>query len=113
MDMSGQSRYRTLWEQYYGGVQAVIFVLDSTDRIRMCVAKDELDMLLKHPDVRDSNTPFLFVRGLAVWRARAVARVAAVPLTRVSSPLLSSPPALLPSSPIRWTSPARARPWSV
>jgi GTPase SAR1 family protein len=110
MDMSGQSRYRTLWEQYYGGVQAVIFVLDSTDRIRMCVAKDELDMLLKHPDVRDSNTPFLFVRGPAVWRARAVARVARRP---AHPRLLSSPLALLPSSPTKWTSPARARPSSV
>jgi ADP-ribosylation factor-like protein 6 len=38
-DMSGQSRYRNLWEVYYSDVQAIIFVLDSTDRLRMCVAK--------------------------------------------------------------------------
>jgi ADP-ribosylation factor-like protein 6 len=66
-DMSGQSRYRNLWEVYYVDVQvsstsnikaqkctvgadlkthilyailqAVIFVIDSTDRLRMCVAK--------------------------------------------------------------------------
>ena len=65
-DMSGQSRYRNLWEVYYVDVQvlqcgrpkavpsqgladkrvplppppqAIIFVLDSTDRLRMCVAK--------------------------------------------------------------------------
>lgn len=38
-DMSGQSRYRTLWEHHYTTAQAIIFVLDSSDRIRMCVAK--------------------------------------------------------------------------
>jgi GTPase SAR1 family protein len=31
-DMSGQSRYRELWSHYYREVQAIIFVLDSTDR---------------------------------------------------------------------------------
>lgn len=34
-----QGRYRSLWEKYYTDVQAIIFVVDSTDRIRMCVAK--------------------------------------------------------------------------
>ena len=29
--------------------QAVIFVLDSSDKLRMVVAKEELDMLLQHP----------------------------------------------------------------
>mmetsp|Transcript_8719 Transcript_8719/g.22541 ORF Transcript_8719/g.22541 Transcript_8719/m.22541 type:complete len:102 (-) Transcript_8719:942-1247(-) len=31
-DMSGQSRYRSLWEHYYVQVEAIIFVVDSTDR---------------------------------------------------------------------------------
>mmetsp|Transcript_11203 Transcript_11203/g.34074 ORF Transcript_11203/g.34074 Transcript_11203/m.34074 type:complete len:134 (-) Transcript_11203:373-774(-) len=35
-DMSGQSRYRTLWEQHYESVDAIIFVIDGTDRLRMC-----------------------------------------------------------------------------
>ena len=29
--------------------QAIIFVLDSSDKLRMVVAKDELDSMLKHP----------------------------------------------------------------
>lgn len=37
--MSGQGRYRSLWEHYYSDVEAIVFVLDSSDRIRMCVAK--------------------------------------------------------------------------
>jgi len=39
----------------------VIFVVDSTDKIRMCVAKDELDAMLAHPDVKKaSGCPILF-----------------------------------------------------
>ena len=34
-DMSGQGRYRNLWEHYYKDVGGVIFVIDSTDKIRM------------------------------------------------------------------------------
>lgn len=59
-DMSGQGRYRGLWESYYAEVQAVIFVIDSTDRLRMVVAKEELDQLLTHEDIKDSNIPLLF-----------------------------------------------------
>mmetsp|Transcript_453 Transcript_453/g.826 ORF Transcript_453/g.826 Transcript_453/m.826 type:complete len:176 (+) Transcript_453:161-688(+) len=47
-DMSGQGRYRNLWEHYYKDAQGIIFVIDSTDKLRMVVAKDELDHLLKH-----------------------------------------------------------------
>ena len=59
-DMSGQGRYRNLWEHYYSDVQAIIFVLDSTDKIRMCVAKEELEMILKHPSIKASLCPMLF-----------------------------------------------------
>ncbi len=59
-DMSGQGRYRKLWEHYYKDVQAVIFVVDTTDKIRMCVAKNELESLLAHEDVRRNRVPVLF-----------------------------------------------------
>jgi ADP-ribosylation factor-like protein 6 len=59
-DMSGQGRFRALWEAYYKEVQAVIFVVDSTDKIRMSVAKDELEQLLAHKDIEASNIPILF-----------------------------------------------------
>lgn len=74
-DMSGQGRYRNLWEHYYRYLsqccsptgdfsslihflcfilflregQAIIFVIDSADKLRMVVAKEELDTLLNHP----------------------------------------------------------------
>jgi hypothetical protein len=59
-DMSGQGRYRSLWEHYYSEVQAIIYVVDSTDRIRMCVAKEELEQLLNHEEIKRSKAPLLF-----------------------------------------------------
>lgn len=59
-DMSGQGRYRTLWEQYYRDCQGIIFVVDSSDKIRMVVARDELESLLKHPDIVHKRVPVLF-----------------------------------------------------
>ena len=59
-DMSGQGRYRSLWEHYYTDVEAIIFVLDSTDRLRICVAKDELIQLLSHEEIMKTKAPVLF-----------------------------------------------------
>ncbi|XP_029315291.1 ADP-ribosylation factor-like protein 6 isoform X1 [Cottoperca gobio] len=59
-DMSGQSRYRNLWEHYYKESHAIIFVIDSGDKLRMVVAKEELDTLLKHEDIRSKKMPVLF-----------------------------------------------------
>lgn len=49
--MSGQGKSRSLWEHYYRDAHAIIFVLDSTDRLRMEVAREELNHLLTHADV--------------------------------------------------------------
>ncbi|XP_035459524.1 ADP-ribosylation factor-like protein 6 isoform X3 [Scophthalmus maximus] len=59
-DMSGQSRYRNLWEHYYKESHAIIFVIDSGDKLRMVVAKEELDTLLSHEDIRGRKMPVLF-----------------------------------------------------
>eukprot|EP00347_Sterkiella_histriomuscorum_P012474 403368439 len=58
--MSGQSKYRTLWEQYYEESEAIIFVVDSADRLRIQVAKNELDILLDHPAIKGREVPILF-----------------------------------------------------
>ena len=47
-DMSGQGKYRGLWEKYYSDAEAVIFVIDASDDMRFGVAKNELEMLLEH-----------------------------------------------------------------
>ena len=41
-------------------MQAIIYVLDSTDRLRVCVAKEELGQLLGHEDIKVTNAPILF-----------------------------------------------------
>ncbi|KAL6756444.1 ARF-like small GTPase [Haematococcus lacustris] len=58
-DMGGAGRYRSLWEEHYREAQSVIFVLDSADRIRLVVAKDELDNMLRHPNL--GKVPILFL----------------------------------------------------
>ncbi|CAG0922061.1 unnamed protein product [Notodromas monacha] len=58
-DMSGQGRYRNLWEHYYSDCQGVIYVVDSADKLRLAVAKDELDILLKHPEIKSRSLPIL------------------------------------------------------
>ncbi|RZF42155.1 hypothetical protein LSTR_LSTR012667 [Laodelphax striatellus] len=60
LDMSGQGRYRDLWEHYYKECEGIIFVIDSSDRLRLAVAKEELDMLIQHPDVAGRFVPLLF-----------------------------------------------------
>lgn len=59
-DMSGAGRYRVLWEQYYREAHAIIFVIDSADRLRLVVAKDELDSMLNHGSL-NKKTPVLFL----------------------------------------------------
>ncbi|XP_077393234.1 ADP-ribosylation factor-like protein 6 isoform X5 [Festucalex cinctus] len=59
-DMSGQNRYRNLWEHYYKESHAIIFVIDSSDKLRMVVAKEELDTLLNHGDICSKKLPVLF-----------------------------------------------------
>ena len=59
-DMSGQGRYRSLWEHYYADIHAIIYVLDSTDKYRMIVAKEELSQLLSHEAIANTNCPIIF-----------------------------------------------------
>ncbi|EGF98387.1 uncharacterized protein MELLADRAFT_51024 [Melampsora larici-populina 98AG31] len=41
-DLGGQSSLRSTWSSYYGKSKALIMVVDSTDRERLSLAKDEL-----------------------------------------------------------------------
>lgn len=60
--MSGQSRYRSLWQRYYQDCHGVIFTVDSSDVIRLSVARNELAMLLEHPEIATKScTPLLIL----------------------------------------------------
>nr|CAD7570960.1 unnamed protein product [Timema californicum] len=55
-----KGRYRDLWEHYYKDCQGIIFVIDSSDRLRLVVVREELDLLLQHPDISGRRLPILF-----------------------------------------------------
>ncbi|CAD6188310.1 unnamed protein product [Caenorhabditis auriculariae] len=58
-DMAGQGRYRSMWESYYANSQAIVFVVDSSDRLRISLARDELWMIMDHKDVVHRPIPIL------------------------------------------------------
>ena len=58
-DMSGQSRYRNLWEHYYREADAIVFVVDSSDKMRFVVAMEEILSMIEHPELKNKNTPLL------------------------------------------------------
>ncbi|KAH8270787.1 hypothetical protein KR018_001937 [Drosophila ironensis] len=60
IDMSGATRYRNLWEHQFKNCHGIIYVIDSSDRMRFVVVKDELDLVLKHPDLCNRIVPILF-----------------------------------------------------
>jgi ADP-ribosylation factor-like protein 5B len=50
-DLGGQERLRGSWATYYRGTHSVVVVIDSTDRARIAIIKDELFKLLQHEDL--------------------------------------------------------------
>ncbi|KDQ62373.1 hypothetical protein JAAARDRAFT_170697 [Jaapia argillacea MUCL 33604] len=50
-DVAGQPRYRSLWERYCSGVDAIIFVVDSHDTDKFETARFELQNLLSQPSL--------------------------------------------------------------
>lgn len=53
-DLGGQERLRTSWATYYRGTHAVIVVIDSTDRARISIMKDELFRLLASEELQQT-----------------------------------------------------------
>lgn len=53
-DIGGQKKIRQLWHHYFEGADAVIFVVDSSDRRRISEAKTELLELCSHRHLRDA-----------------------------------------------------------
>jgi ADP-ribosylation factor-like protein 8 len=48
-DLGGQPRFRSMWERYCRGVNAIVFIVDSADTEALPIAKDELHLLLEKP----------------------------------------------------------------
>ena len=47
-DLGGQDKLRKVWATYYCGAHAVVLVVDSTDRARLNVVRDELAAITSH-----------------------------------------------------------------
>eukprot|EP00347_Sterkiella_histriomuscorum_P019833 403340128 len=58
---SHNTRHRSLMETFYQEANAIVFVIDASDRLRMQVVKNELEMLLDHQDFKGKDQPILFL----------------------------------------------------
>ena len=56
-DVGGHERLRPLWKHYYAGIDALVFVIDSTDMDRLETAKEVLYGTLGEEEL--VNSPFL------------------------------------------------------
>ncbi|KAK4697817.1 ADP-ribosylation factor-like protein 8, partial [Lecanoromycetidae sp. Uapishka_2] len=48
-DLGGQPRFRSMWERYCRGVNAIVYIIDAADKAAVPVAKEELHALLEKP----------------------------------------------------------------
>lgn len=50
-DIGGQPRFRSMWERYCRGVNAIVFVVDAADTAKLDMARNELRNLLEKPQL--------------------------------------------------------------
>jgi ADP-ribosylation factor-like protein 8 len=50
-DIGGQPRFRSMWERYCRGVNAIVFVVDAADQGKLDTARNELRNLLEKPQM--------------------------------------------------------------
>jgi len=53
-DVGGQDKIRPLWRHYYAGTQALIFVVDSSDRERIEEGRQELMRIINDREMKDA-----------------------------------------------------------
>ena len=54
-DLGGQASIRPYWRFYYANTDAIIYVIDSSDRERMGIAKKELFAMLDEKELQDAK----------------------------------------------------------
>nr|CDJ90934.1 unnamed protein product [Haemonchus contortus] len=54
-DVGGQTTIRSLWKHYFRGTQGLIFVVDSADRERTEVAREEIHSIIRDPELQDAQ----------------------------------------------------------
>ncbi|KAJ6646845.1 ADP-ribosylation factor-like protein 1 [Pseudolycoriella hygida] len=53
-DLGGQTSIRPYWRCYYSNTDAIIYVVDSVDRDRIGISKDELLYMLREDELNDA-----------------------------------------------------------
>ena len=53
-DVGGQDKIRLLWRHYYRNTQGLIFVVDSSDKERIDIAREELMRMLEEEELKDA-----------------------------------------------------------
>ena len=51
-DIGGQPRFRSMWERYCRGVNAIVYMVDAADLDKIEASRNELHNLLEKPQVR-------------------------------------------------------------
>ncbi|XP_046374946.1 ADP-ribosylation factor-like protein 5B [Haliotis rubra] len=54
-DIGGQETLRSAWNTYYTNTEFIIIVIDSTDRERLSLTKEELTKMMHHEDLRKTS----------------------------------------------------------
>jgi ADP-ribosylation factor-like protein 1 len=58
-DLGGQTEIRPYWRCYYPNTNALVFVIDSSDKDRIDIAKQELFLILQEEDLK--SVPILIL----------------------------------------------------
>lgn len=58
-DLGGQSGLRPYWRCYYQDTNAIVYVIDSADRERLDLARQELEFMLQEEELR--GAPVLII----------------------------------------------------
>ena len=53
-DLGGQTSIRPYWRCYYSNTDAIIYVVDSADRERLGLSKEELVSMLEEEELKDA-----------------------------------------------------------
>ena len=53
-DVGGQDKIRGMWRHYYQNTEGLIYVVDSSDKERLNIAKEELHKMLAEEELKDT-----------------------------------------------------------
>ena len=68
-DLGGQESLRTAWNTYYSNTEFILLVVDSTDRERLSITKEELHKMLQSDELNKASV-LVFANKQVVVRER-------------------------------------------